>query len=216
MNIFVKAILVVMLLGMLACGKEEPPVPQPSETRKKISAQKAAPQAKKPVVNATTQVAAEKLSTSPQSDAPTPSGDDDNSTSKLIQESLEIASTYDPKGRFDPFEPLFKEEASIQEVKPTKGKKSKRIPQTPLERVAISQLKLTAIIRSPNGNIALVEDATNKGYPIRKGTYVGLNSGQVVQIERDRVVIEEEVENLLGEWISQTTELKLQKPAGEL
>jgi type IV pilus assembly protein PilP len=61
-----------------------------------------------------------------------------------------------------------------------------------------------------------VEDATNKGYPIKKGTYIGLNSGQVIQIERDRVVIEEEIENLLGEWITQTTELKLQKPAGEL
>ena len=51
---------------------------------------------------------------------------------------------------------------------------------------------------------------------IKKGTYVGLNSGQVVKIEKDRVVIEEEIENIMGEFVIQKTELKLQKPAGEL
>ena len=71
-------------------------------------------------------------------------------------------------------------------------------------------------MRTPRGNRAIVEDATGKGYVIKKGTYIGLNSGQVILIDRARVVVEEETENVLGELIIQNTELKLQKPAGEL
>jgi type IV pilus assembly protein PilP len=85
-----------------------------------------------------------------------------------------------------------------------------------LERIALSQLKLSAVIRAPSGNRALVEDGTGKGYVVTNGTYMGLNSGKVVQIANDRIVVEEEVENVLGEYTLKSTELKLQKPAGEL
>ena len=49
----------------------------------------------------------------------------------------------------------------------------------------------------------------------QNGTYIGLNSGMVTQISADSVIIEEEIENLMGELILQNTEIKLQKPAGE-
>ncbi|MDA8142038.1 MAG: pilus assembly protein PilP [Desulfobacteraceae bacterium] len=123
--------------------------------------------------------------------------------------------TYDPAGRFDPFEPLFKEQQNTATAGVSKGKRDKRVPQTPLERVALSQLKLTAIIRAPSGNRALVEDATGKGYVIQKGTYIGLNSGRVVEIDQNRIVVEEEIENVMGELTIQNAEIKLQKPAGE-
>ena len=82
--------------------------------------------------------------------------------------------------------------------------------------MAISQLKLSAIMRTPEGNSAIVEDATGKGYVVKKGTYIGLNSGQVVDINRDRILIEEEIENVMGELKIVNIEMKLQKPAGEL
>lgn len=135
--------------------------------------------------------------------------------SELIKASLQIAATYDPEGRFDPFEPLFKEQ-STQSTASTKDKRTKRTPQTPLERVALAQLKVTAIIRAASGNRALVEDATGKGYVVQIGTYMGLNSGQVIRIDNDRIVIEEEIESVVGELTVQNNELKLQKPAGEL
>jgi type IV pilus assembly protein PilP len=134
--------------------------------------------------------------------------------SKLVEESKAFSGSYNPKGRFDPFEPLFKSEQD--EVPAPKGSRKRRKPQTPLERVALSQLKLSAIMRTAKGNSAIVEDATGKGYVIRKGTYIGLNSGQVVDIDKDRVLIEEESEDISGELRIQNTELKLQKPAGEL
>jgi type IV pilus assembly protein PilP len=146
----------------------------------------------------------------------TPAERKEKTASDLVQESLQIASSYNPEGRFDPFEPLFKEEPQIPQVVDQKGQRQKRVPQTPLERISLSQLKISAIIRAASGNRGLVEDATGKGYVVEKGTYIGLNSGKVTRIEPDRIVIEEEIENILGELVIQSTELKLQKPAGEL
>lgn len=122
---------------------------------------------------------------------------------------------YNPQGRINPFAPLFKDQGPPELADTSKGKRLKRHPQTPLEKVALSQLKLTAIIRSSSINRGLVSDATGKGYVVQPGTYIGLNSGKVVQIERDRIVIEEEYEDLNGEFKIHNSELKLQKPAGE-
>jgi type IV pilus assembly protein PilP len=140
----------------------------------------------------------------------------DQAVSDLVKESMAITKGYDPQGRIDPFEPLFREESNAAAAPVAKGKHKRRKPQTPLERVALSQLKLSAIMRTPQGNYAIVEDATGKGYVIKKGTYIGLNSGQVTDIGKDGVSIEEEVENAMGDFVIQNTELKLQKPAGEL
>lgn len=135
--------------------------------------------------------------------------------SSLVKESMQLAASYDADGRFDPFEPLFKEQQT-QSISSSKDKRSKRVAQTPLEKVALAQLKVTAIIRAVSGNRALVEDATGKGYVVQVGTYMGLNAGQVIRIDNDRVVVEEEIENFTGELAVENQELKLQKPAGEL
>lgn len=128
--------------------------------------------------------------------------------------SSSAARVYDPTKRLNPFTPLFglKEKAVPDE---SAKKRKKRTPQTPLERISLDQLKLVAIIRASSGNRALVEDTVGKGYIIKNGTYIGLNSGMVTQINPESVIIEEEVENLKGEMVLQSTEMKLQKPAGE-
>ena len=123
---------------------------------------------------------------------------------------------YNPKERINPFTPLFRaeaEEASADQIE--KSKRKKRLPQTPLERISLNQLKLVAVIRASSGNKALVEDSSGKGYIIKNGTYIGLNSGIVTQINADSLIVEEELENLLGELVLQNTEIKLQKTAGE-
>jgi len=116
---------------------------------------------------------------------------------------------YIARGKIDPFEPLFKDE-------PVAGKKKKkRIPRTPLEKLSLGQLKLVAIIRAPSGNKALVEEDSGKGYVIKKGTYIGLNSGKIIKIEKDNILIEEEIQNIQGNIEVRQIELKLQKPSGE-
>ena len=124
---------------------------------------------------------------------------------------------YNPQGRVDPFEPLFKEEpaAAPVSVATTKKPAGPKRPLTPLEKVDLSQLELKAILRTDAGNKALVEEASGKGYIIKKGTYIGTRSGIVVAILKDRIIVEEEHEDALGKVTIQEKELKLQKPLGE-
>ncbi|MFH1982688.1 MAG: pilus assembly protein PilP [Pseudomonadota bacterium] len=139
-------------------------------------------------------------------------------TEKVATEgnSLYRSRFYNPEGKIDPFAPIFKQ--SSQETiatATTKVKREKRVPQTPLERLSLGQLTLVGIIRMQSGNRAIVQEASGKGYVVKNGTYIGPNAGRVIDIEENRVVIEEEVENVLGDVITRKQELKLQKPLGE-
>jgi type IV pilus assembly protein PilP len=220
-NNVIKILAMVVMASLLSCSESPPPVSRTKVVREKIATQPAqpgAPQTQKTRPNTQPNTQTDKAT------QPTPPVQAQNEsaqgtekvTSDLIKASLAIAATYDPKGRFDPFEPLFKEQSQAPPTTSTSAKREKRIPQTPLERVALSQLKLSAVLRAPSGNRALVVDATGKGYVVEIGTYIGLNSGKVIRIDKDRIVVEEEIENVLGELTVQNTELKLQKPAGEL
>ena len=126
----------------------------------------------------------------------------------------EVELTYRPIGKIDPFAPLLKGSAAIAAGVKLKEKK-RRQPLTPLEKVDLSQLTLNGIIQAPGGNRAIVTEASGKGYVIREGTFIGKQSGRVNEILKDRVIVEEEVENVLGKVILRTRELKLQKPPGE-
>lgn len=118
---------------------------------------------------------------------------------------------YDPKGKVDPFAPLFKEDGDTRQKK--KGKLTR--PLTPLEKIDLSQLKLVAIIRTETSSRAMVEDAAGKGYVLSIGTRIGTHSGKVVNIGKERVSIEEEFEDFLGRTKKTERELRLQKPSGE-
>lgn len=133
----------------------------------------------------------------------------------LEKDSLEKAFSYNPIGKIDPFEPLVKEEPVAASRAMKKKKIKRRIPRTPLEKVDLSQLKLTGIIRAPSGNKAMVEEATGKGYIITKGTYIGIYSGRVIKILNDRVIVKEEIEDGFGSVTIKERELKFQKPTGE-
>jgi len=98
--------------------------------------------------------------------------------------------TYNPVGKPDPFKP-FIQIASAKEY-------SKNVPVTPLQKYEISQLKLVAIIVTAEGNVALVEDSEGKGYFLKKGTEIGKNDGKVKRILKDKVIIEEEYEDIEG------------------
>lgn len=122
-----------------------------------------------------------------------------------------MPNAYNPVGKIDPFEPLFKE----RPVSIKKKKRKKRVPRTPLERIDLSQLKLVGIILATGGNRALVEEASGKGYVIKKGTYIGTNSGKVVKIIKEKVLVEEEFEDVFGKIKIRQREIKLPKPPGE-
>ena len=144
--------------------------------------------------------------------APAPELSQDNILAKA-------AVGYNPKDKIDPFVPLVRAEkkkaGSGIVAAPRKTERKKRKPTTPLERIELSQLSLKAIVRSAQGNKALVQEASGKGYIVTKGTFIGVNQGTVIDIQKDRVIVEEEVENIQGDIALKTRELRLPKPSGE-
>ena len=127
-------------------------------------------------------------------------------------EPPKISDLYNPEGKLDPFAPLIKEKPVNLPVKNRKAVRRKLL--TPLEKLDLSQLKLVGILRAQSGNKALVEEESGKGYIIKKGMYIGIHSGKVTKILPDRIIIEEEVEDIYGKVSVRKKEIKL-KPPGE-
>jgi type IV pilus assembly protein PilP len=121
---------------------------------------------------------------------------------------------YDPTGKLDPFRPLFKEEPKPKAATAQKPKKPER-PRTPLEKLDLGQLRLTAVVFSEVRPRAMVEEDTGKGYVVEVGTPIGLERGQVTDIQRDHIVIEHLKADDFGNTSARRRELKLQKPPGD-
>ena len=130
-----------------------------------------------------------------------------------VMKPVDSALSYVSTNKFDPFMPLYKDEPV---AKAKKKKKKRRLPLTPLEKVDLSQLKLVGIIRAPSGDKALVQESSGKGYIVKKGTYIGIHAGRVINVLKNKIIVEEEIETALGTYKLQERELKIHKPAGEL
>lgn len=79
----------------------------------------------------------------------------------------------------------------------------------PLQRYDLTQLRLAATIRSSQINRALVKTPDGRGYIVREGTPIGRNNGFVVEIQKDRIVIEESLEGEEGEAVVRWEVLRL-------
>jgi len=109
---------------------------------------------------------------------------------KEPEKKIEPEYQYNPAGKPDPFKPFI-------ELTPVR-EKVRTTPLTPLQKFDLSQLKLVAIVSTPEGNVALVEDSTGKGYFVKKGTEIGKNEGKVTKILKDRIIVEELYEDVFG------------------
>jgi type IV pilus assembly protein PilP len=117
---------------------------------------------------------------------------------------------YSRTGRIDPFEPfLRKPEPDV--VSDEDRMLERRIPRTPLEKIDLSQLQLTGVLRTSTTIRAMVQDGSGKGYMIGEGTYMGNKGGQVTRILKDRVVVEEKYLDVFGKIAVRERELKLQQ-----
>jgi type IV pilus assembly protein PilP len=117
---------------------------------------------------------------------------------------------YDPAGKIDPFEPLFKETAEIKSGSPIYAETDRK-PTKALEKIDLSQLKLTGIILAGSGNRAMVQEASGRGHVISTGTFIGTHGGRVVEVLKDRVIVKEKMKDVMGRIFFQETELKLNK-----
>ena len=116
-----------------------------------------------------------------------------------ITEDSEMASyVYDPTGVKDPFLPFnFAPQVAYDADK------------TPLERYALGQLRLTAVLDSADEAAAMVQNAAGRGYTVRKGTKIGNNNGEVIDILPDRLLILESTTDFTGETKTRTVEMLL-------
>lgn len=124
-------------------------------------------------------------------------------TSANVKAVDEIAFTYSPMGRRDPFKPLIQKKQEI--VKKGKGRADK--VKGPLEKFELSQYRLIAIMVVKGIPRAMIEAPDGKSYTVKVGQYIGLNDGIVKNIETkiagiddsglrvekspDRIVVEE-------------------------
>ena len=63
-----------------------------------------------------------------------------------------------------------------------------------LQKIELSQLRLTGIILATSGHRGLVQESTGKGHIVKVGTDIGARGGKVVSILKDRVIVEEKIE----------------------
>jgi type IV pilus assembly protein PilP len=107
------------------------------------------------------------------------------------------------RARPDPFFPFL-----TQEIIKAEAKAKSELTGT--RKFEPGQLILVAIVSSKRGPVAMVQDSSGIGYVLRKGTRVG-ETGKVIHIDQNKVVIEQSLENLVGERVSRTVEMILNK-----
>lgn len=120
---------------------------------------------------------------------------------------------YDFKGRIDPFLPLLTVNKEPETVTAEEDARPKRV-LTPLEKMDLSQVKLVAVIQLKGRSIAMVEEASGKGYEVKLGTYIGKNRGQVSAIHADSIVVKEIVKDFRGKRRERFQEIKFHKEEG--
>ncbi|PXF57048.1 MAG: hypothetical protein C4B58_11275 [Deltaproteobacteria bacterium] len=133
-----------------------------------------------------------------------------------LEHLLEPATYYySSEGKPDPFQPFLKtaQKVSRRTAKKQRPKKEVRRPEicaTPLECMDVGQLTLVGIIANDKGNrIAMAQDAAGIGYFLQPGLRVGYRNGRVKKIFLDRVIVEEELEDIRGELTLQERVLLL-------
>jgi type IV pilus assembly protein PilP len=110
----------------------------------------------------------------------------------------------DPSGRRDPFIPLV-EVSRKKEV----SKKSPRVLGT-LESYDIPDFRVIAIVEKGEGkNSGLLLAPDNKTFVVKAGTVIGLYKGKVMKITRDRIIVQEHIEDYKGELIPREVVLEL-------
>lgn len=209
-----------LLWGPTGCGGDEesgPAQPEVVATKIKAAKPKKPVPAKKPVAKAKPAATAQKKAAVPDGDEASIQKTMEDIQKKAVAGHIARyrARLYNPEGKINPFEnPLQKQGPKPAEEK-VEPNKPDRIRQTPLERIDLTQLSLVGVIKFPSGYKAIVEEASGKGYMIKAGTYIGTNYGQVTEIQKDRIIIQEKVKDVLGKYTDKTSQLKLQKPLGE-
>jgi len=81
----------------------------------------------------------------------------------------------------------------------------------PLEAFDLDILRLVAIFSMGGERVAMIEDATRKGYIVRKGSYLGKNNGKIDKIDDKSIFLTEQILNPAGEIVSHQVTLTMKE-----
>ncbi|USD65499.1 pilus assembly protein PilP [Vibrio sp. SCSIO 43136] len=81
----------------------------------------------------------------------------------------------------------------------------------PLERYPLAQLQLTGIMQRSGTPTGLLRAPDGKVHKVRTGSRLGLDNGQVVNVEKGFIVIEEVMADGLGCWQKRQVKLALNR-----
>jgi len=196
--------------------RQEKPKPDAGEDQDGKSAESKAVEEKASPEASADQKAVEPKVTEKGDDPAKQSGDDQKQadSTELQNDALglmgEKQDLYSRKGRVDPFEP-FVQGPKPEESSKAQKKLQRRDPRTPLERLSLGQLRLTAVMEMPDENLAMVEEASGKGYVVKQGTYIGDQGGRITEVMPDAIIIEEKYLDVFGKVSVRKKQLKLQK-----
>ncbi len=120
--------------------------------------------------------------------------------------AAEAPFVYAVAGRRDPFEPLILQRPTA--IEPDSA------PLTPLQTFEVSQFRLIGIIVGKGEPRAMVMAPDGKSYILSKGVKIGRNSGAVVEIRSDVVLVEERYLDFSGDVRKNVVEITLPKRGG--
>jgi type IV pilus assembly protein PilP len=180
--------MVLVVLAMTGCeeDKEVGPTTKDFSERRKALSERVARQ------RATKDPAAAKQAAKPAATSDAGPG--------LIADGLD----YDPAGKRDPFRSFLWE--------PPDGRNS--VALGPLEQYDVSQLALVAVIWMTGNARALIQDPSGQSFIIAEGTSIGKNSGRVIRIDDNLVVVKETYVDFLGEETKRDIEMRIRTSEG--
>ena len=80
-----------------------------------------------------------------------------------------------------------------------------------LENFDLSTLRLVGVYSMGEDQVAMVEDATGAGYTVRRGNYMGKNSGRIEKIDNNTLYLVEQVINPAGDIVDNQVTLTLKE-----
>ena len=122
-----------------------------------------------------------------------------------VEEEKEAEFVYVTDGRRDPFVPLSRIRKPIE---------TSNEPATPLQSYDISQFRLAGVIVGKGASKAMVIAPDGKSYILSEGIKIGKNSGVVISITGDAVLVEEKYYDFSGNVIENIQEIAVPKREG--
>ena len=130
--------------------------------------------------------------------------------------SMKKGERYNATGKRDPFRPLIAIGATEAEALAGELCEPDR-PREELEKTDLDALKLTGIIQSERGPLALIETPDGKGYTVSRSMYLGKRCGKVSEIQGDYLLLKEKIRKpggMPGQFTTIDTPMQLRREEG--